>query len=193
MNVTKLKRFVVAKLNEGLPEFVSYHGTGHTLAVLAACNAYIKRMKISKEDAHLLRTAALMHDIGIVWDYHHHEDRGIEFIKEILPSWGYTKKDVKIICNMIEATKIPQRPKNLLEQIMCDADLDYLGTKKFYEIGHTLYIEMKNLKIVKNMEEWDRVQVKFLQSHRYHTEFGKSKREPVKQKHLKELLSKWGW
>jgi hypothetical protein len=94
---------------------------------------------------------------------------------------------------MIEATKIPQNPKNLLEKIICDADLDYLGTAQFYDIGASLFKEYKNLKIVQNEEDWDRVQVKFLRSHRYHTEFGKNRREPVKQKHLKELLSKWGW
>jgi uncharacterized protein len=193
MNISKLKRFVVTKLDEGLPEFVSYHGTNHTLTVLKSCNAYIRRMRIDKKSAHLLRTAALMHDVGIVWDYDHHEDKGIEFIKDLLPSWGYSQKDILVICNMIEATKIPQNPKNLLEKIICDADLDYLGTAQFYDIGASLFKEYKNLKIVKNEEDWDRVQVKFLRSHRYHTEFGKNRREPVKQKYLQEILNKWGW
>jgi uncharacterized protein len=193
MNISKLKRFVVAKLDEALPEFVSYHGTNHTLIVLQACNAYIKRMKIDKKNAHLLRIAALMHDVGILWDYYHHEDKGIEFIKELLPDWGYSKNDILVICNMIKATKIPQNPKNLLEQIICDADLDYLGTPQFFAIGAELFKEYKNLKIVNNEEDWDRVQVKFLRSHRYHTEFGKNHREPLKQKHLQEILDKWGW
>ena len=37
---------------------------------------------------------------------------------------------------------MPQTPKNHLEEIMCDSDLDYLGRQDFYPIAETLRQEL---------------------------------------------------
>ncbi|MBK9735511.1 MAG: hypothetical protein IPO92_11290 [Saprospiraceae bacterium] len=81
----------------------------------------------------------------------------------------------------------------ILEQILCDADVDYLGTDRFYPIGQTLYKEFLEYKVVIDDESWDRLQVKFLSNHRYFTPFGIKFREPVKQMHLNQIKQKWGW
>ncbi|NNJ55414.1 MAG: HD domain-containing protein [Bacteroidia bacterium] len=187
MSIRKLKRFISEKINSEISKDLSYHGLHHTLAVLESCNQYIKRLKIDSHKAHLLRTAALMHDLGILWNYSDHEAKGIEYIKNELPDWGYSKKDIEVICSLVQATKLPQQPKTLLEEIICDADLDYLGTENFYRIGETLYHEFKSQKIVSNRKEWNDLQIRFLENHSYHTAFARKNREPVKQKFLAEL------
>jgi hypothetical protein len=96
---------------------------------------------------------------------------------------------------MIMATKIPHSPRNLLEQIVCDADLDYLGRDDFKKISNTLFEEMKTYAYVHSEKEWYNIQRKFLESHTYYTEFGKKNREAGKQRHLKEIcrvISKQG-
>ena len=52
------------------------------------------------------------------------------------------------------ATKMPQRPKNLLQQIICDADLDYLGRNDFFILSEKLHKEFIEYKIACNDEEW---------------------------------------
>jgi len=193
MSIRSLKKFIVRKINAEIPQNLSYHGVHHTLDVLEACNNLIKRMKVNKSDAHLIRTAALLHDIGIMWTYINHEEYGIEYVKDLLPSWGYTGEDILAICNMIKATQIPQNPQNLLEMILCDADLDYLGTANFYTIGDTLFREFIEYKVVANEEDWDKLQVKFLTSHHYHTPYSKKHREPLKNKYMLEIIDKWSW
>lgn len=193
MNIRKLKEFISPKIKKETPDNITYHGLHHTLDVLRVCNEYIKRLKINPKDAYLLRTAALLHDYGIVLDYQNHEEKGAEFAKKILPDWGYSSQDIKIIENLILATKIPQNPKTKLEKIICDADLDYLGTNQFYEIGNTLYEELKSFGIVKTEKEWDELQVNFLQKHSYHTDFAIKNRMPIKRKYYNELKKKWGW
>jgi hypothetical protein len=94
---------------------------------------------------------------------------------------------------MVLATQIPQQPKTLLEEIICDADLDYLGTDNFYPVGQTLYHEFKAYGIINTEEEWDKLQVSFLESHHYHTEFAQKYRQPIKQQFLQEIKDKWGW
>jgi HD superfamily phosphodiesterase len=193
MKISRLKNFLIHKIQTEASPQLTYHGAHHTLEVLNVCNQYIKRCSVGTEDAYLLRTAALLHDIGILWDYHNHEEQGILFVRQLLPQWGYLTMQIDIICNMIKATKIPQTPHTLLEMILCDADVDYLGTDKFYEIGFTLFEELKEFSSISDEESWDRVQVNFLNQHRYHTSFGKKYREPIKRKYLSEIIAKRNW
>ncbi|MEY2923512.1 MAG: hypothetical protein RLZZ337_52 [Bacteroidota bacterium] len=190
-NIRKLKAFVVEKIQKEIPATLTYHGLHHTLDVLRVCNDYIKRLSIQPKDAHLLRTAALMHDIGIMWNYQNHEEQGMDFVRNELPKWDYSQAEIERVCGMIQATRIPQNPMNILEQIICDADLDYLGTDQFYSIGETLFKEFIVYGVVKNEKEWDQLQINFLTNHSYHTDFAKRNRQPVKMKYLNEIKAKW--
>ena len=72
---------------------------------------------------------------------------GVIFLSLIIPQGLFEQ-----ICGMIMATKIPQSPKNYLEQILCDADLDYLGRDDFYDIGGTLFKELKTYNVLDTEE-----------------------------------------
>ena len=193
MNTGKLKRFIIQKLESELSDKLSYHGTQHTLFVFKICNQYVKRMHIGTKDAFLLRTAAIMHDTGYIWDFDNHEDESIKYTIKILPDWNYSINEIDVIVNLIQATKKTQSPNNILEQILADSDLDYLGTEHFYMISEKLHKELLAYNKITTEEEWDRLQVNFLNKHHYHTPFAKKHREPVKQKHLLKIMDKWGW
>ena len=192
MNIRKLKGFIIQKLSEGLSDKLTYHGVHHTFDVLNSCNQYIKRMKISPKDAYLLRTAALLHDTGFLKTYDNHEEESIAYAREILPKWNYSNKEIELIAGMIRSTKIPQLPNTLLEKIIGDSDLNYLGTDYFYTVGDTLFKELMAFNKISSQEQWNKIQIKFLENHRYHTLFAQKHREPVKQKHLLDLKRKWG-
>ena len=91
------------------------------------------------------------------------------------------------------ATKIPQTPHNLLEQIICDADLDYLGRNDFEPISRSLYTEFLTYKIIPENIIWDHIQIKFFESHHYFTGTSISKRNENKLKHLKLLKERSNW
>ncbi len=190
MNIRKLKQFIIGRISAEISKDQTYHGPHHTLDVLRVCNQYVRRLKINPKDAYLLRTAALLHDIGFLEEFAKHEMNGIKYAKTELPSWGYSDSDIEKICGMIAATELPQNPKNLLEEVICDSDLDYLGTDKFYRIGATLFNEFLNYNVVKNEREFDEMQIRFLESHTFHTDFAKKHREPIKNKYLQELKTK---
>ena len=188
MNIEKFKEFIVTKIRNEISPNLTYHNLSHTLSVLKHCSNYITRLKISTTDAYLLQTAALIHDIGFLWVYDNHEQRGVDFAIEELPKWGYSENDIRIISGMIMATKIPQNPQTLLEEIICDADLDYIGTDDFIPIGNTLHQEFLKYNRLTIDDDWDSFQVKFLKFHKFRTDFAKEFREPIKQQHIKELL-----
>ena len=58
-----------------------------------------------------------------------------------LPQFDYSKEEIEKICELILVTKMPQKPKNKLEEIICDADLYYLGTDQFFVTADKLYKE----------------------------------------------------
>lgn len=191
MNTGKLKLFITEKLKKELSDKLTYHGVHHTLHVLNTCNQYIKRMHLQPDDAYLLRTAAIMHDTGFIWDFERHEEESINYTKALLPKWNYSKTEIEKIVSMIKATKIPQNPVTPLEEILADSDLDYLGSELFYKIGDKLFKELVTYNKISTEKEWDFLQIRFLKKHKYHTPFAKKYREPLKQKHLDELISKW--
>ena len=89
---------------------------------------------------------------------------------------------------MIRATIIPQKPKTKLECILADADLEYLGTDNFEHIGNKLYLELKHYNPNLSLEEWNEIQINFLQSHFYHTSYCIHNRTEGKIKNLNQLI-----
>ena len=187
MNYTAAKTFILNKLEKELSDQLTYHGLHHTLDVLNITIALCDAEKISPYNRLLLKTAALFHDSGFTINNVEHEKIGCSIAREALPQFHYSAEDIEMICGMIMATKIPQSPQNHLEEIICDADLDYLGRDDFYPIGQTLFEELKMFKIIQEEEAWNRIQVDFLEKHHFFTATNIAKRKPGKEKYLIEL------
>ena len=181
------EKFILQKLENELPEGLTYHGLHHTLDVFNAAMKIAAAENVTAAEMKLLRIAVLYHDAGFIATYKNHEEKACELVKENLPGFGYTPHEIGVICGMIMATKIPQTPHTILEKIICDADLDYLGRNDYYKISNTLLEEMKIYVHLHEEKEWYRIQKKFLEKHQYYTEFGRKNREPQKQKYLKEI------
>jgi uncharacterized protein len=107
-----------------------------------------------------------------------------------LPEFGFTDDQLALICGMIMATKIPQKPVTLLEKIIGDADLDYLGRDDAGSIAQTLFMELKTRDIIHEEKEWLRFQLDFLNQHQYHTDYARKFRAPAKQAYIDMLTKK---
>ncbi len=188
MDYRGAKHYILARLKAELSDALHYHGLHHTHDVLRVAKTLCQSEGVQGRAVMLVKTAALYHDCGFVKNKHAgHEYEGCLIARASLPGFGYTNEDIEIICGMIMATKIPQSPTNLLEEIICDADLDYLGREDFYPIGETLFEELAAYQLITGAEAWNRLQVSFLGAHRFHTRTNKLLREPVKMRYLEEL------
>jgi uncharacterized protein len=181
--------YIISLLEKELPT-LQYHNMEHIKDVLSASLVIANTEQVTGDDIKLLRVAALFHDSGFIHSPKNHEEKGAEMAREILPKYGFDPAQIEIICNMILATRIPQSPNTPLEKILCDADLDYLGRDDFYEIGGRLLEELKAYGMVETDREWNLVQKTFLESHRFHTAYGKATRELAKKKRLQEIVTK---
>jgi predicted metal-dependent HD superfamily phosphohydrolase len=178
---------ILNRLDTELPSHLSYHGHHHTVDVMEAVERIARHEDTSEENINLLLVAAAYHDAGFIYSHENHEEKGCEIVRSILPNYGFDQKTIEKVCQMIMATKVPQTPTGELSDMLCDADLDYLGRDDFTPISTSLFNELKYLGIVKDVETWNRIQVKFLRQHFYHTEYGKALRQPKKEIHLKKL------
>ena len=185
----KLRRWIIGELQYKLSADLTYHNLEHTMSVLNACNLAIRREKLFGEQAKLLRLAALAHDIGFTISMDDHEQAGVNLMLPKMEEFGFSKAHQQIIRGLILATKVPQNPKTKLEQILCDADLDYLGGPYYYQISERLYHELLNRRLIQSHQEWIDIQIRFLKAHRYQTDFALKYRKPGKRKRLFELQS----
>ena len=166
---------------------LAYHNPLHIQDVVDAAIRIAEAEGVSERDTLLLRMAALFHDAGFMYSVERHEERGADLAAGVLPVFGFSPASITQIRSMVLATRVPQRPETLLEKILCDADLDYLGRSDFYETGGRLYDELRTAGVVNNMNAWNRLQYDFLNKHRYHTPTSRKFREPEKQKRIGEI------
>ena len=168
----------------------TYHGYEHTLDVLNAALIIAKAENVNEEELKLIRIAACFHDSGFLYVYQNHEVKSCELAKDSMLELGFRTKDIDLVCGMVMATKIPQSPNNLLECIIADADLDYLGRDDVFEVADKLKRELEYYFNLNDDKIWNEKQVEFLTSHHYHTEFSKKNRNPKKLKYLTEIKNK---
>jgi uncharacterized protein len=184
----KIKLGVLRRL-ANLQPTLTYHSTEHTLDVLEQCEriAAIEGLTNSRE-LFLLRVAALYHDTGFLNRYGDHEAESCRIFLSDAARYRFSEEDKTTIEHLIMATRLPQQPATLAEQIICDADLDYLGRPDFLKLGDRLRREFLCHGIVADNDGWQDLQLRFLHAHQYHTASSKTLREPVKQLHLQECI-----
>ena len=187
-DIKAIEDFIFKKLEKELPDGLFYHGLHHTRDMYQSAVEIAEQENIEGNDLNLVRVAALFHDSGFTTTYEDHEEAGCAILKKELPRFGYSPEEVETICGMIMSTKVPQTATTSLERIICDADLDYLGTDKFERIGNTLLEELNSRGAGLDEMKWNELQINFLKNHEFYTETCIKLREPVKQQHLEMLM-----
>jgi class 3 adenylate cyclase/HD superfamily phosphodiesterase len=182
-----LEEVIMERMKNELSPYMYYHNSEHVADVILQVEILGRNEKVSEEDLLLLKTAALMHDIGFLISYFDHEKSSIELTKEILASYQYTSYQIDRIVQLIDITHVNAKPTNLLENIMKDADLDYLGRSDFVTLSENLYKEMIEFGKELTYSEWQEKQHDFLLRHRFYSESARKMRQVNKDKHLEKI------
>lgn len=184
-----LQQQVISCLKEKLSPILKYHHWKHTVYVIQMAEFIGRKEQCNENEILLIKTAALFHDLGFINPIvDSHEEESIRLSQQMLPKFEYTDSEINQIIGMINATKIPQQPTNKLEAILADADLEYLGTDDFIFIGNKLFQELKHENPALSIDDWNQIQIKFLQKHRYHTNYCIKHRAAKKEQNLQQLL-----
>ena len=182
LSCKKIEQFLLLNL----PQQHTYHTIEHIRDVVLQSERIAKKEKIDKSVIQDIKLAAWLHDVGYIWEPKRHEARGAEYATAILNEMKFPKSKISLITGMIMATKIPQSPKNHYEQIICDADLDYLGRDDYDTNSNNL---LQEIELVKKLtpKEWLQIQEKFLKAHTYFTSTAQKLRNQNKNKVLNKI------
>ncbi len=186
--------YVMARFTEDLSPALIYHNSFHTFEdVLPAATRLAHEAGLDDECVLLIRTAAIFHDSGFLEQVQDHESRSIALAEAKLPAFGYSTAQIACITDIIAATRLPQRPNGLAQEIICDADLDVLGRDDFVEVNERLLDETRMLNACPpTTAEWYEGQLRFLEGHHYFTPQARALRDPGKQRNIrlvKQLLA----
>jgi predicted metal-dependent HD superfamily phosphohydrolase len=189
MDFEGARRYIVDRLHAELNPSLHYHSVGHTLDVHASICRLAAAEGIAEEESLLLQTAALYHDAGMIIRYRDHESTSADLAGKVLPGYGYTPNHIELIRSLIMVTKLPQRALTPLEEIICDADLDYLGRADFFIGSFRLRLEWEENGINHfTLPEWFQLQINFLTDHQYFTTSARTSRQHKKEENLQQII-----
>jgi len=182
-----LQEVILDKLEKELPSHLYYHNVKHTVDVVTQCELIGWAEGLDDHQLLMLKTAALFHDAGHTISYSNHEARSIDIAREMLPKYDYLPEEIEMIVRLIMATKLPPKPYDLLESIICDSDLDYLGRIDFVPVSNTLFAELQVQNKTLTLNDWNMMQIKFISSHQYFTDTGRRLRNVKKQEQIERI------
>jgi len=187
--ISEAKKFATDIFRNKVSETITYHNIAHTEDVVAACEKMADYYQLNDEDKAVLLTSGWLHDIGFLRGRSEgHEEEGAKIAVQFLSSQNEPPDFTEKVRLAILATKMPQSPSNLIEEILCDADLFHLGTDDFKQKNKLLRKELANtLGEEFSKKQWKKKNAKFLESHHYFTSYAKEKLQPIQNENLQRL------
>jgi HD superfamily phosphodiesterase len=189
ISYTNLVKEHVEQLLSNLPPQLYYHNLQHTREVVEASLILAKGNHLSPTDTEIVTIAAWFHDVGHIQTYFDHEAVSAKLAKEFLHTINYPSSNIEKIISCILATTFPSQPKNLLEMVICDADMFHLA-QDFYESRCFALKEELEFIVEKSipLEEWCCCNKDFLEKHIYFTPFAKEQFNHKKNENIQKFL-----
>jgi len=183
LRLQDLEEDIFLKLSKELPGNLYFHNLARIKEVYNLVDLFGRAEEITDEDKLLLRTASLLHDVGYIWGYDNHEEFSINYAKEILPIYKYSQGQIDKINALIEVTKHMRKPLNKSEEILLDADMNYLSRADFITLNDLYYNESFEKGKISSREDWDKMQIVLLSNHKFYSNVANVLRDvnPIQQ------------
>jgi predicted metal-dependent HD superfamily phosphohydrolase len=183
-----VQEYVSNYFREHIPAEYVFHDIMHTEQVVEGINEIGVELNLSIAEMEMMRIAAWFHDTGYDKGADGHEERSADYAGAFLTKCGYPEERIKMVQGCILATKLPHNPKDMMQKIICDADMSHLGKRSYWERSACIREELRLTKgINMNELEWVDFELNFLLSQRYLTPIGQALYNKRKAKHIKEL------
>jgi len=174
--VAKARGYVKGFLKARKPDWVQFHTFEHARAVVRACKEIGAESRLSDEDLEVVTLAAWFHDTGYAKSLEGHEEKSIAIARSFLRENGFPEDKIARVAGCIRATRMPQSPKSLVEQVLCDADIAHLATRDFARLSELIRSEVEHRMGRRLAElEWLTMNTDFIAGHRYFTHYAQAK------------------
>jgi len=184
--VQEAGNYVTKLLAEKLPDNIEFHTIDHAKYV-AESSAFIgEKCGLTDDEINIVKLSAWFHDAGYIIKAEGHEEESAKIATGFLTSKGIDKSTITQVKTCIMATQTPQQPKDILSQVLCDADIMHLTEDNYFELIEKMRKEWGNLSGNKiSKRKFHSTSEEFFKKHEYHTDFAKKKLQPKKDRILK--------
>lgn len=169
------------------PDYV-FHNFAHSEAVVESVKEIGQGYQLPERDLTILQLAAWFHDLGYDKGPAQHEERSIQYAEAFLSERNFPPDSIKTVISTILSTRVPQHPDNLLEEILCDADMSHLGKDSYWDrCGRIRQELLVTQQMIMSEQEWVDFELNFMLQHRYHTPVATGLYDEQKQRHIRTL------
>ena len=184
----KLFQVVIRVLSSNVPPDCLYHNVQHTREVVSNTYAFMQRhSELSAKQRKCLMAAALLHDYGYIESYTENEPIAAQYAADLLPQYCFDTQEIELVKSLILATTMPVAPKNLLEKILCDADVSHIGAEQHWEKANLLRKEQEKHGLLLTNKEWLKSEIGFLSRHRFYQKWLETERRDRKKQMVEKL------
>ena len=177
LRLSDLEEFIMSKLEAELDKNLYFHNLEYSKHIYEHNGLLAKAAELDLEETVCLRTATLLLNIGFIGGYENYENRSAEYSRIILPEYNYSEKQITIISNLILSSKWPPDPKNMLEMVMYDTKMEYIGRADYIRLYKLLFLEQNHFLKSIDVLEFKRKQLEILQTYSFYTESARRLRE----------------
>ncbi|OEK02978.1 HD family phosphohydrolase [Roseivirga sp. 4D4] len=186
--LVEIEEYAKGILKNEIPKKFVYHDDYHTERVVKAAEMIGRESGLSDDEVEMVTIAAWFHDTGYKQGCANHETTSCEIAKAYLESKSYPAEQIATIVGCIEATKMPQNPKSLIEQVLCDADLHHLACNDYQMMSEKMHKEVEMMKEETiDTETWNEMNFEFFKDHEFFTPYAKTKLQPIKDQNLASI------
>ncbi|MCB0742716.1 MAG: HD domain-containing protein [Ignavibacteriales bacterium] len=192
MNIEAIKNHVIEYFSKNNPPENIYHNIDHVKEVVEMVKIIAAFENVSIKELELLTAAAWLHDIGHIKTWANHEELSANYAKNLLLACECSEEEIEVVLGCIRATKIPHKPNNLLEEIICDADVSHIGSTDFFKKSDLLKLELarRENKIFTD-SDWINRNIQFIIETKIYTNYGTKNWEQQKQINLAKLRKQY--
>ncbi|RYD59415.1 MAG: HD domain-containing protein [Sphingobacteriales bacterium] len=188
----KAADYVTVLFNEYPNPNLLFHNIDHTRNVVGRAQEIASHYKLSEQDMQVLYVAAWFHDTGHLFsELHKHEEKSVEIMRKFMQNETQDEDLIEKVAECIHVTRMPHEPKNLLQEIMCDADTYHFGTKEFRKTNKAIKKEYELRNYNTLTFEWEKHTLELLETHQYFTSYCKSLLEEGKEENIKRVKKKY--
>ena len=187
----KIENYVTGLYDTLQDDTLVFHNLKHTQSVVDRTKEIAGHYHVNEKEMLILYTAAWFHDTGYLFtEPAKHEAMSADVMKKFMFDHTNDTELINEIAQCIMATKSPRDPKNLLQQIICDADTYNLGTKEFKDTNKRVLKELKLKNGDIDKTEFIKNTIKMLEEHQFYTTYCKDLLSITKELNMKKLKNK---
>lgn len=184
-----VESYVMEHFHSHVGDEYVFHDFQHTYGVVEAADMIADYYKLTPVDREIVLLATWFHDLGYSEGWQEHEARGAAFAEDFLRKQEVEPQTIDLVKSCILATRLPQSPENLLEEIVCDADVSHLGNSYYWDRCGRVRQEFALTRgMIMSDQEWIDFELDFMLKHNYHTEAAYELFGEEKEKHIRQLL-----